>query len=43
MATRQQVTLVTLIHSASYTVSNVKLAELENAPAAKAEIMHFLL
>lgn len=43
MATRQQVTLVTLIPFASYAVLNVKLAELENAPAAGAEITHFLL
>jgi len=43
LATRQQVTLVTLIPSASYIGLNVELAELENAPAAVAEIIYFSL
>lgn len=43
LATRQQVTLVTLIPSASYIGLNLELAEVENAPAAQAEIIHFSL
>lgn len=39
----QQVTQVTLIPSASYIGLNVELAELENAPAAQAEIIYFSL
>lgn len=38
----QQVTQVTLIPSASYIGLNVEL-ELENAPAAQAEIIYFSL
>lgn len=43
LATRQQVALVTLIPSASYIGLNGELAELENAPAAQAEIIYFSL
>lgn len=43
LATKQQVTLVTLIPPASYIGLNVELAELENAPAAQAEIIYFSL
>lgn len=43
LATRQQVTLVTLIPSASYIGLNAELVELENAPAAQAEIIYFSL
>jgi len=42
LATKQQITLVTSIPFTSYVGLNVKLAELENVPAAEAEI-HFLL
>lgn len=43
MATKQQITLVTSIPFTSYVGLHVKLAELENVPAAEAEIPHTLL
>lgn len=42
LATRQHVTLVTFIPSASYIGLSVALEELENAPAAAAEIIYSL-